>query len=113
MENHQSNIQQLEAGVKLYSIHRAATMLGIGRDTLLALVDKGEISTIDVLGRKKISLAELIRYTNRTPDSLPPAFLPKKNSDGMVTMQREIDQDTINKIFIKSKKEVLSYEEEK
>jgi excisionase family DNA binding protein len=113
MENHQSNIQQLEAGVKLYSIHRAATMLGIGRDTLLALVDKGEISTIDVLGRKKISLAELIRYTSRNPESLPFAILPKKNSDGMVTMQREIDQDTINKIFIKSKKEVLSYEEEK
>jgi len=113
MENHQSNIQQLEAGVKLYSIHRAASMLGIGRDTLLALVDRGEISTVDVLGRKKISLAELIRYTNRIPESLPFAILPKKNSDRKVTMQREIDQETINKIFIKSKNEVLSYEEEK
>lgn len=111
MDKHQSNIEQLEAGVKLYSIHRAASLLGIGRDTLLALVDKGEISTIDVLGRKKISLAELMRYSHRNPDSHPLVIPPDRNSDNRAIMQREIDQDTINKIFINSKKEVLLNED--
>lgn len=113
MNSNQSNIEQVENGLRLYSIHRAASLLHIGRDTLLTLIDRGEISTIDVLGRQKISLAELLKYENQKTRPIPLNSLPQSESTDKIVHRREIDQDTINKIFIESKKEVLSYEEKK
>ena len=46
---------------RLYSISVAAKMLGVGRDTLLRLIDTGKIGFIQTLKRKKIAHIELER----------------------------------------------------
>jgi len=113
MVNNQLNISLLEASVKLYSIHRAATLLGIGRDALLSLVDRGEISTIDVLGRKKISLSELLRYSKSNSTPIPSMLTSKTDSTNDRIERRKIDQEAINKIFDNAKAEVLQNEKKK
>lgn len=113
MVNNQLNISLLEASVKLYSIHRAASLLGIGRDTLLSLVDSGEISTIDVLGRKKISLSELLRYSKGHSTPIPSLLTSKTDSTNNRIERRKIDQEAINKIFDIAKAEVLQNEKKK
>ena len=109
MTLNQENIEQLEAGIKLYSLHRAAKMLGLGRDTLLTLIDNGNISTIDVLGRKKISLAELISYTGQINKNMPVGIQTQRQSSSN-NQRRLIENQTINKLFENIKKEVTSNE---
>lgn len=112
MNSNQSNIEQVENGLRLYSIHRAASLLHIGRDTLLTLIDRGEISTIDVLGRKKISLAELLKYANQRTRPIPLDSLPQDELTNKKIYRREIERHKIDEIFNSIKKEVITNEKE-
>ena len=48
--------------LKLFSIHAAARVLCIGRDTLCKLIREGKIGYIEIGRRKKIPHQELIRF---------------------------------------------------
>jgi excisionase family DNA binding protein len=48
--------------LKLYSIHAAARVLCIGRDTLCRLISEGKVGYIEIGKRKKIPHQELVRF---------------------------------------------------
>lgn len=48
--------------LKLYSVAQAATLLGIGRDTLHKLITQGKIGVIKISKQNKISHPELERF---------------------------------------------------
>ena len=63
---------------KLFSISRAAKILGIGRDTLKKLIREGRIKSIRIGKRIKIPAIELFRFicSNKLsePDYFPPTY---------------------------------------
>jgi excisionase family DNA binding protein len=113
MNNTQSNIDFLETSVRLYSLSRAATLLGIGRDTLLTLIDNGEIATVRVVGRLKISLAELLRFIQQDHKPIPIVLhtTPESKKENIPTYR--IDRSKIDEIFNNVKKEVTTNEQTK
>ena len=113
MNNTQSNIDFLETSVKLYSLSRAATLLGIGRDKLLTLIENGEISTVRVVGRLKISLAELLRFIQQDHKPIPIVLHTTPESKKSITPTYSIDRSKIDEIFNNVKKEVTTNEKTK
>ena len=113
MNNAQSNIDFLETSVRLYSLSRAAVLLGIGRDTLLTLIDNGEISTVRVLGRLKISLAELLRFIQQDHKPIPNVLHTTPESKKAIAPTYSIDRSKIDEIFNNVKKEVTTNEKTK
>lgn len=110
MNSNQSIIEQIENGLRLYSVHRAAKLLGIGRDTLLALIADGEITPVKIFDRQKISLQELIRFNNQNNKPFPylhnETDVPKQENKRVT----KIDNSTIDKIFNKVKHKVMNNE---
>ena len=97
----------LTENFRLYSISDAAKMLGVGRDTLLRLIDTGKIGFIQTLKRKKIAHIELERFIkdNTVLEQHSPAhgsgvecILNKPN------IKKEVDS---NEIFDTLRKEVI------
>jgi excisionase family DNA binding protein len=108
-----TNIENLELGLHLYSVNRVAELLGIGRDTLLTLIANGEIKTVKVLNRHKISLQELLRFNNKDTRAIPyldnEIVVPIKENKRVT----KIDNSTIDKIFNKVKNKVMENEKAK
>jgi excisionase family DNA binding protein len=113
MNNTQSNIELLETSVKLYSLSRAATLLGIGRDTLLTLIGNGEIATVRVVGRLKISLAELLRFIQQDHKPIPIVLHTTPESKKEYAPAFSIDRSKIDEIFNNVKKEITTNEKTK
>lgn len=113
MKKDTTNIENLELGLHLYSVNRAAQLLSIGWDTLLTLIANGEIKTVKVLNRHKISLQELLRFNNQDTRSIPyldnEKAVPKKENNRV----SKIDNSTIDKIFNKVKQKVMNNEKAK
>ena len=109
----QSNIEFLETSIGLYSLSRAATLLRIGRDTLLTLIGNGEIKTVRVVGRLKISLAELLRFIQQDHKPIPMVFNTTPESKKEYAPAYKIDRSRIEEIFNNVKKEVTTNEKTK
>ena len=110
MQSPQSNIESLEKSVRLYSLHKAAALLGIGRDTLIKLIDNGEIATIKVIGRQKISLAELLRFSSQPKKSLPSVLQTALELKSDNISRRKVECANVDEIFNNVKKEILKNE---
>ena len=113
MNNTQSNIELLETSIRLYSLSRAATLLGIGRDTLLTLIDNGEIATVKIRERSKISLSELLRFIQQGHKPIPIVLQSSPESKKEYTPAYSIDRSKIDEIFNNVKKEVTTNEKTK
>ena len=109
----QSNIEFLETSIGLYSLSKAATLLKIGRDTLLTLIENGEIATVRVLGRLKISLAELLRFIQQDHKPIPIVLQSSPESKKAIAPTYSIDRSKIDEIFNNVKKEVTTNEKTK
>jgi excisionase family DNA binding protein len=110
LKTNNTNIENIELGLRLYSVHRAAELLGIGRDTLLSLIADGAIATVKIYDRQKISRQELIRFINKDnkiiQHLLNETDVPKQENKRVT----KIDNPTIDKIFNKVKQKVMNNE---
>jgi excisionase family DNA binding protein len=113
LESRQSNIELSEKSVKLYSLNKAASLLGIGWNTLMTLIDNGEIGTVKVLNRQKISFSELHRFI--TSDQKPIPIVPSTSAipQDEKPNRRKIERASIDQIFNRIKKEVIQNEKAK
>ena len=53
---------------KPMTLNQACEFLSISRPTLYKLIENGEIKSIEILGKKRIQLSELINFVSRNKD---------------------------------------------
>jgi len=113
MGSSQGSIELSDKSIRLYSVNRAASLLGIGWSTLMTLIDNGEIRTVKVLNRQKISLGELHRFIESNHKPIP--ITPPTSADPQDEKlnRRRNERTSIDEILNRIKKEVIQNEKAK
>lgn len=99
MKNEEPHIPDDE--LKLLSYSEAAKRMGIGRDTLRALISKGQLGLIRVGNRFKIPVREILRFIDENTVRIEQPQLPTHNPDTYKTIKstEEIFYDVFEQVI--------------